>query len=256
MNTASADSFSLAGQLALITGGGSGIGFGIAQCFIRAGARVVLVGRNEERLTAAVEQLGTGAHYKVCDIARLNSIPQLIDEVHAQEGRISLLVNNAGNHLKKAAAETSDIEFDNIVETHLRASFALSREVAREMLKSGGGSILFIASMASLMGIPLVVAYSAAKTAICGLVRALAAEWSPRGIRVNAIAPGWIDTAMLRTALTGDPSRAGRILARTPMARFGNVEDIGMAAIYLSSPAARFITGVVLPVDGGASIGF
>jgi gluconate 5-dehydrogenase len=256
MNTASVDKFSLTGQLALITGGGSGIGFGIAKCFVAAGAQVVLVSRNEQRLAAAAEQLGPEAHYRVSDIARLDTIRKLIDDVQAREGRISVLVNNAGNHLKKPAADTSDTEFDTIIQTHLRAPFALSRELAREMLQSGGGSILFIASMASLMGIPFVVAYSAAKTAICGLVRALAAEWSPRGIRVNAIAPGWIDTAMLRTALQGDPAREGRILARTPMARFGDIEDIGMAAVYLSSPAARFITGVVLPVDGGASIGF
>ncbi len=256
MNSGSPDSFSLAGQLALITGGASGIGLGIAKCFVAAGARVVLVGRNEERLAAAVQELGDCAHYEVCDIALLPSLPDLVSRVRAREGSISILVNNAGNHLKKPAQDTSDTEFDAVLQTHVRAGFALSREVASEMVQSGGGSILFIGSMASLLGIPLVVAYTAAKSALCGLVRALAAEWSCKGIRVNAIAPGWIDTAMFRNAVRDDPARSGKILARTPMARLGNVEDIGMAAVYLSSPAAKFITGVLLPVDGGASIGF
>ena len=256
MNSGSSDNFSLAGQLAVITGGASGIGFGIASCFVAAGARVVLVGRNEDRLADAVQELGDSARYEVCDIARLYSLPDLVDRIRARHGRISLLVNNAGNHLKKPAAETSDTEFDAVLQTHLRAGFALSREVGSDMMQSGGGSILFIASMASLLGIPLVVAYSAAKSALCGVVRSLAAEWSCRGIRVNAIAPGWIDTEMFRKAVRHDQARSDKILARTPMARLGEVEDIGMAAVYLSSPAAKFITGVVLPVDGGASIGF
>ena len=124
------------------------------------------------------------------------------------------------------------------------------------MIARGSGSILFLASMASLFGIPQVVAYSAAKSAYVGMVRALATELSPHGVRVNAIAPGWIETEMTRKAMDGDPERKRKILSRTPMGRFGTAEDVGMAAVYLSSPAARFVTGVVLPVDGGASIGF
>ena len=110
--------------------------------------------------------------------------------------------------------------------------------------------------MASLIGIPLVSAYSAAKSAHLGLVRTLAAEVSSKGVRVNAVAPGWIESDMMRTAMNGDAERRAKVLGRTPMARFGASEDIGWAATYLSSPAARFVTGVVLPVDGGASIGF
>jgi len=124
------------------------------------------------------------------------------------------------------------------------------------MLERGHGSILMTASMASLFGIPLVFAYSAAKSAYVGMTRALAAEVSSQGVRVNAIAPGWIDSPMLRKALAGDEQRSGRILGRTPMGCFGDPSDIGWAAVYLCSPAAKFVTGVVLPVDGGASIGF
>jgi gluconate 5-dehydrogenase len=124
------------------------------------------------------------------------------------------------------------------------------------MLERKSGSILFIASMTSLIGLPQVVAYSAAKSAYLGMVRSLAVELSPNGIRVNCIAPGWIESAMLQQALGNDRARHDRILARTPLARFGEPQDIGNAAVFLSSEAAKFVTGVVLPVDGGASIGF
>jgi gluconate 5-dehydrogenase len=124
------------------------------------------------------------------------------------------------------------------------------------MLARGHGHILFTASMASFIGMPLVLAYSAAKSAYLGMVRSLAAEVSGRGVRVNAIAPGWIESPMLRQALAGDTVRTNKILSRTPMGKFGEPDDIGHAAVYLCSPAAKFITGVVLPVDGGASIGF
>jgi gluconate 5-dehydrogenase len=124
------------------------------------------------------------------------------------------------------------------------------------MLRSRHGSILFVASMASLFGIPNVFAYSAAKSAYMGMVRALATEVSPTGVRVNAIAPGWIETDMSRRAMDGDPARKRRILARTPLGRFGEPDDVGAAAVYLCSPAAKFVTGAVLPVDGGVSIGF
>ena len=124
------------------------------------------------------------------------------------------------------------------------------------MIKRRRGNILFTASMASLFGIPSVVAYSAAKSAYLGIVRSLAAEISVHGIRINAIAPGWIESKMMRRALKGDPERAQKIISRTPMKRFGSPDDIGWTATFLCSPAAQFITGTVLPVDGGASIGF
>jgi gluconate 5-dehydrogenase len=165
-------------------------------------------------------------------------------------------VNNAGVHLKKSALETSDAEFAAVLQTHLFGAFALSREVGRGMVRRKAGNILFTASMASLFGIPLVVAYSAAKSAYVGMVRTLAVELGAEGVRVNGIAPGWIESDMMNKALSGDPARKARILGRTPLNRFGQAEDIGWAAVYLCSPAAKFITGVMLPVDGGVSIGF
>jgi gluconate 5-dehydrogenase len=152
--------------------------------------------------------------------------------------------------------DVSDAEAMSVLQTHLVSAYVLSRECGRRMLARKQGAIIMIASMTALFGIPLVSAYSAAKTGLVGLTRSLATEFSPHGVRVNAIAPGWFDTAMNREAFQGDPARLQKILARTPMGRVGEALDVGYAAVYLCSPAAKFLTGVVLPVDGGASIGF
>ena len=179
-------------------------------------------------------------------------------EMAGEKGRgpVSILVNNAGIHLKKTAVETTPVEFQSVLTTHVCAAQALVKAALPSMLERGHGNILFTASMTSLIGMPLVIAYSAAKSAYLGMVRSLAAEVSDRGVRVNAIAPGWIESPMLRKALEGDTVRTNKILGRTPMGRFGDPSDIGHAAVYLCSPAAKFVTGIVLPVDGGASIGF
>jgi len=248
--------FDLTGQTALITGGGTGLGLGMARCLVASGAKVVLVGRRKEELENACASLGEGAFALVGDVTQLETAPALVDKAEKLASPISILINNAGVHLKKPTTETTDAEFAAVIQTHVFGAFALTREVGRRMIERKSGSILFTASMASLMGIPLVVAYSAAKSAYVGMVRSLATEWGPHGVRVNAIAPGWIASAMLDKALSGDAARKAKILGRTPMNKFGEPDDIGWAAVYLCSPAAKFVTGVVLPVDGGAAIGF
>lgn len=248
--------FSLEGEVALITGGGSGLGLGIARCFVEAGGRVVLVGRREDVLKAAVEGLGSAASYEKHDVTDVDQATELVARVEKSVGSISILINNAGIHLKKPAVETTPGEFNAVLQTHVVAAFSLSRAVLPGMIARKHGNILFTASMTALFGMPSVVAYSAAKAAYLGMVHALAAEVSKDGVRVNAIAPGWIESEMLHKALSGDPERSQKIISRTPMKSFGAVEDIGWAATYLCSPAAKFVTGVVLPVDGGASIGF
>jgi len=248
--------FSLKGEVALITGGGSGLGLGIAKSFVAAGAKVILVGRRVDVLETAAKSLGKNAKFEAHDITRLEAAGELIQRAEKHSGAISILVNNAGIHLKKPAVEIKAAEFNAVFQTHVAAAFSLTTAVLPGMMRRKHGNILFTASMASLFGIPLVAAYSAAKTAHLGLVRSLATEVSPHGVRVNAVAPGWIESDMMLNALRGDPQRAKKILGRTPMNCFGTAEDIGLAATYLCSPAAKFITGVVLPVDGGASIGF
>lgn len=248
--------FRLDGETALITGGGTGLGFGMAKCFVASGARVVLVGRRRAELDKACMQLGKNAFALAGDVTKLETVPALLDAAEKLAGPISILVNNAGVHLKKPATETSDAEFAKVIETHVFGAFALTREAAKRMITRKSGSILFTASMSSLMGIPLVVAYSAAKSAYVGMVRTLSVELGASSVRVNAIAPGWIQSDMMEKALNGDPARKSKILSRTPLNCFGEPEDIDWAAVYLCSPAAKFVTGVVLPVDGGAAEAF
>ena len=243
-------------DVALITGGATGIGLGIARALIEAGAKVVLSSRNEEKLQEAAQQLGSQAAYRVFDVTDFAQTESFVAGVEAEVGPISVLINNAGNHLKKPSEQVSTDEFQAVLDVHILGAHRLTTAVGKRMMVRGGGSILFIASMASLFGLPNVLAYSAAKAGYLGMTRALATEWGGKGIRVNAIAPGWIESDMTRRALGSDPERHAKILARTPLGRLGEAEDIGWAAAFLSSSAARFITGVCLPVDGGAAIGF
>ena len=250
------EAFSLQHEHALITGGGTGIGLAVARSMHAAGARVVLVGRREAELAAAVRGLGKRASYIVHDITDLNAAAPLVVRITRESGPITCLVNNAGIHLKKPAIETTPEEFQKVFTTHILGAHALGRAVIPGMIERKHGNVLYMASMASLFGIPLVVAYSAAKSAMLGVIRTMATELSPHGVRVNGIAPGWIETDMSRKAFESDPERKNRIIRRTPMARMGEPSDVGWAAVYLTSPAAKFITGTVLPVDGGVSIGF
>ena len=249
--------FSLENETALITGGGTGIGLGIARCMVASGARVVLVGRREERLASACAGLGPAASVVTHDITSLEDAAALVEAAEKAAGSpVSILVNNAGTHLKKPAVETSPAEFQSVLTTHLVAAHALPRAFLPGMTERGRGSILFTSSMAAFMGVPQVIAYAAAKSAFFGMVSTLSAEHAASGIRVNAIAPGWIFSDMSRKALDSDPARKAKVLSRIQMGRMGEPADVGWAAVYLCSPAAAYITGVTLPVDGGATVGF
>ena len=251
-----ATAFSLEGKLALITGGGSGIGFDIARCMVQSGANVVITGRREQPLQEATETLGDRAHYLVNDVTARESLDGLVETIEATYGPLDILVNNAGINMKKPALEVSDEDFDRIVHTNLNSVFSLTRACAQRMVERRSGSIIMISSMAAYYGIDRVAAYAASKSAVEGMVKVLASEWSGQGVRVNSIAPGFIETAMSKTAMSGDPDRFARAMRRTPMGKFGKPEDIGWAAVFLASDAARYITGASLPVDGGNSIGF
>jgi gluconate 5-dehydrogenase len=248
--------FDLSGKLALVTGGGSGLGFSIAQKFIDYGARVIIAGRREDALQAAVAKLGAGAIYKVCDLAQLQTVAPLVENLEKEFGAIDVLVNNAGVNLKKNVLEVSDEEFEGVIRINQQAVFSLTREVAKKMAERKKGNIIMISSMAAQYGIPKVIAYTASKSAVEGMTKALAVELSPLGLRINCIAPGFIETDMSAKALNNDPERKNRVLSRTPMQHLGKPEDIGLAAVFLASDASKYITGVILPVDGGNSIGF
>jgi NAD(P)-dependent dehydrogenase (short-subunit alcohol dehydrogenase family) len=243
-------------KTAIITGGASGIGLAIARKFIGSQIRCVLVGRDERKLKEACRSLGELANCIRCDISVLANLPALVKEIREKYGPIDILVNNAGIHLKKPFSEVTDEEYQKVIQTNQVAVFSLSREVARSMMAEKRGSIINISSMASQYGIPLVIAYTASKSAVEGMTRAMAVELSPLGIRVNCIAPGFIKTEMSSRALVNDPERGKKVHSRTPMGRLGSAEEVADAVFFLASDASSYITGVVLPVDGGNSIGF
>ena len=248
--------FSLKNQVALVTGGGTGIGRGISQAMLEAGATVIITGRHEVVLREAADELGDRCHYIVNDITDTAQLPTLVQTIGEQHGTVDILVNNAGIHLKKPAQETSDVEFERILQTNLMSVFALTRECARGMIERQRGSIILISSMTALFGIDRVIAYGTSKTALTGLMNGLVTEYSLHNVRINAIAPGWINSEMFHKAIESDPARKQQIVNRIAMNGFGEPSDIGHAAVFLSSPAARYITGVVLPVDGGATVNF
>jgi len=250
------DVFSLKGKIALVTGGGTGIGFGISKAFIEAGARVVITGRRVSVLKEAALKLGESCEYRVNDITIKENIPQLIKDIEVSVGAIDILVNNAGVHYKAWAQKTSDEDFERVIQTNLMSVFSLTRECAKGMLARSSGSIIMIGSMAGLFGIDRVVAYGVSKTALIGLVNSLVTEYSKSNVRVNTIAPGWIESNMFLNAINKDEARKQQITNRIAMDRFGKTEDIGNAAVFLSSEAAKYITGVTLPVDGGATVNF
>ena len=243
-------------RVAIVTGGGSGLGFAIAKAFSQNGIQTIIIGRDEEKLKTAKEQLGENCFYRSCDLSDLPSIPVLINAIIKDFGQIDILVNNAGINMKKEFIEVTDDDFQKIISTNLCSVFAVSREVVKQMLPKKSGCIINISSMAAQYGLPKVIAYSASKTAIDGMTRAMAVELSPKGIRVNAIAPGFIYSDMTAKALDSDPERKAKVFGRTPMGHMGQPEDIGAAAMYLAGEGAKYVTGVVLPVDGGNSVGF
>ena len=243
-------------QVAIITGGASGIGYATAEKFTEEGILTYIIGRNEHKLLEAAKTLGDHCIPLVFDLTNLDAIPAFVQEIIAREGQIDILVNNAGINLKKPMTEVTDEDFQSIILTNLTSVFSLSREVAKVMIEQKSGSIINISSMASHYGLPQVIAYTASKSAVEGMTRAMAVELSPLGIRVNCIAPGFILTQMSSTALNGDPKRKERVLTRTPMGKLGNPKDVANMAYFLAMEGSCYVTGTVIPVDGGNSIGF
>ena len=250
------DPFGLKNKTALITGGGTGIGFGIARAIINAGAKVVITGRRRKVLEEACKKLGGRSSFVVNDITELEKIPQLIENIENKTGPVEILVNNAGINNLKPALKVSDEDLKIILDTNLSGLFALTREVAKFMVKRRRGSIIMITSMTAIYGLTDVAPYAASKSAVLGLTRSLSSDLSPYGVRINAIAPGFIETPMHTMALRKFPEKGKKIIDRTPLRKFGTPEDIGHTAVFLASEASSFITGVQIPVDGGNSIGF
>ena len=245
------NAFSLHNKTALITGAASGLGLAMAKCMIVSGAKVIIADLNGELAQATAGTLGSQASWIQMDVGDTAAAQEKVDALISEHGAIDILVNNAGNHCKKPIEEMSVSDFESVLDVHVVGAFALTKALVPHMKQRGQGCVLFTASMTSFLGQPLVTGYSAAKSAYLGMIRGMTTE-----LAVNGIAPGWIDTPMLRKAIEGDDERRNKILGRTPMKKFGKPEDIGWAAVYLASDAAAFVSGQVLVVDGGALIGF
>ena len=244
--------FDLSGRLAVVTGAKRGIGFGIAVALAEAGADIIGVsatiqssGSHVER---AVTALGHSFEARAVDFADRDAVVELGDELATRAPDI--LVNNAGTIERAPAAEHPLELWDRVIEVDLTSQFVLTQRVARPMLERGSGKVIFTASLLSFQGGINVPGYASAKSGIAGLTKALANEWAARGVNVNAIAPGYIATDNTQ-ALQDDPARARSILERIPAGRWGRAEDLGGAAVFLASSASDYVSGVVLPVDGG-----
>jgi 2-deoxy-D-gluconate 3-dehydrogenase len=246
----------LAGKVAIVTGGTSGIGLGIAKGFVRAGARIVLIGRNEIRGRKALETLGAedAAIYVKADISAGEQCNRMVADVERHFGRVDILVNNAGMNIRHHAQDYSHAEWHQIIDTNLSSAFYCAQAVYPAMVRAKGGKIINIGSMLSLFGTTYGAAYAASKGGIVQLGRALAVEWAPQNIQVNTLLPGWIETELTAEAKKLFPDLEAGILARTPQARWGRPEDLAGIAIALCSGACDFITGTAIPVDGGYSI--
>jgi NAD(P)-dependent dehydrogenase (short-subunit alcohol dehydrogenase family) len=243
--------FSLAGQNALVIGGTSGIGLAIAEGFARSGAKVVVAGRDTGKLESAVAtlgKLGATQGYQA-DVREMASLRGLFAAVIRDHGRIDTLVNSQGIIMLKGAEEFTEADWDEVVGTDLKSVFFACSEAGRHMLERGSGSIINLASLASFRGWARSALYAISKTGVVSLTETLASEWAKRGVRVNAIAPGFVMTGMNRDKMP--PERKALALSRTPMGRFGETHDLAGAAIFLASPAAAYVTGETIAVDGG-----
>lgn len=243
--------FSLTGKKALITGSSKGIGASIAQALAQAGADIVLVGRTKDSLEAtksAIINIGRKVEIVLCDVSSADAIKEVFSDIAAL--KVDILINNAGFISRAPAAEAQMEEWNRIIDTNLNSVFQISQACGRAMIAQGAGTIINIASLLSFQGGINVPAYTASKHGVAGVTKALANEWGSRGVTVNAIAPGYISTDNT-AALRADADRNASILARIPIGRWGNPEDIASVAVFLASPAARYINGEVLTVDGG-----
>jgi len=251
----------LDGRTALVTGGGTGIGRATAIRLAECGANVVVVGRRAEELAQVVAIAPKQMTALVADVRDLNGLPALVSDIvgSAQSTpTIDIFVHAAGAQVKRSAADHDSSDWDDTLAVHLRAFARISELVVQQATGQpaidGGRSIVAVGSMAAKLGFANVSAYSAAKGAVTALTRSLAVEWAPLGFRVNSVTPGWIDTPITQRAFAADPAHRDRILARTPLGRIGDADDVALAVAYLASPAAAFVTGSDLVIDGGASV--
>ncbi len=246
--------FDLKGRVAVVTGGNGGIGLGMARGLARAGAAVVVAGRNPDKNAAAVSELkALGAEATACeaDVTIEDDCRSLIDRAAERFGRLDILINNAGIALRKRPEEYTLPDWHRVIDSNLTSAFTCSHAAYPHFLRAGGGKIISIGSILSTMGAPFAVAYGASKGGIVQMTRSLAAAWGKDNIQVNVILPGWINTDLTESARREVPDLSGRVTARTACGRWGEPQDFEAIAVLLAGSGSQYITGAAIPVDGG-----
>ncbi len=247
--------FDLTGKVAIVTGGNGGIGLGIARGLAAAGASVAIVGRNIEKTTAAAEFLSEAhkisAQAVIGDVAKPADVERIIHEVTKRFNRIDILFNNAGINIRRSPQDMTLEQWNEVLDTNLTSAFLLAKAVYPAMKRAGRGKLINIGSMTSIFGAGFAPAYAASKGAIVQLTKSLALAWASDNIQVNAILPGWFDTDLTQQARVEVPELYNRVIARIPMDRWATPEDIAGTAVWLSSRASDYVTGIAVAVDGG-----
>jgi gluconate 5-dehydrogenase len=246
--------FSLEGRIAFVTGAGRGLGRAGALALAEAGAHVALVSRTRSQLeetAAAIERLGRKTRIAVADIRKAAEVEGAVLATVEAFGRIDILFNNAGTNVRKPVVDMTDQDWHTIMETNVKGVFVVARAVARQMIAQKGGRIVNMSSMSAVCPERDKVVYASSKGAVSQFTKGLALELAPHGITVNAIAPGYMMTPLVKGYLEADVERTGRILRRIALGRIGQPEEIGGALVFLASDAARYITGATIAIDGG-----
>ena len=246
--------FELQGKAALVTGGNGGIGLGMAQGLAEAGAKLAIAGRDEDKNAAALKALGAGAVALVADVTDERACRAMVDEAARRLGRLDILVNNAGINIRRQPQDYTLEEWQRVLSANLTSAFVAAQAAYPHFVRAGGGKIVNIGSMMSMFGASFAAPYGASKGGIVQLTRSLACAWAKDNIQVNAVLPGWIDTALTRRARGEVAGLHERVVARTPAGRWGTPQDMGGIAVFLCATASDFITGTAIPVDGGYSI--
>jgi 2-deoxy-D-gluconate 3-dehydrogenase len=247
--------FDLSGKVAIVTGGNGGIGLGIALGLAKAGAKIVILGRNAAKSESAAKaiQQETGAATLVvtADVSRPDHVDRAVVEALDEFERIDILFNNAGINIRKQPEALALSEWQEVMDTNLTSAFLMSKAAYAPMKRSGGGKIVNIGSMASIYGSSFAAAYAASKGGIVQLTKSLALAWAKDNIQVNVILPGWFDTELTQNARKEIPGLHERVLARIPQGRWALAADMAGTAVWLASHASDYVTGIAVPVDGG-----